>query len=76
MSNLIWPINWAVTMIAAIILLTTLLDVKENNQALQEEIAIRDSWIEDLCTAIDEDEANFRTSCEYIKDANDRGRGR
>ncbi len=40
------------------------------------EIAIRDSKIEDLCTAIDMDKDNFRTSCKDIMDANDRGEGR
>lgn len=47
----------------------------ENYISLNEEIAIRDSYIEDLCSAVDKDEANFRTSCEDIIKANDRGRG-
>lgn len=48
----------------------------ENYIVLNAEIAIRDSKIEDLCTAIDMDTDNFRTSCKDIMDANDRGEGR
>lgn len=43
---------------------------------MNEEIAIRDSYINDLCTAIDSDSDNFRVSCRDIKGANDYGRGR
>lgn len=43
---------------------------------MNEEIAIRDSYINDLCTAIDSDKDNFRTSCKDIIKANDYGRGK
>lgn len=35
-----------------------------------------ESYLEDTCTAIDADKENFRTKCEDIKGANDRGAGR
>lgn len=50
--------------------------LEANKQTLLEEIAIRDSYIEDLCSAIDADKDNFRTSCKDIMDANDYGRAR
>lgn len=48
---------------------------EQDNIAQREEIAIRDSYIEDLCTAIDKDEDNVRTECKDIMDANDYGAG-